>query len=264
MTKQEIIEFMKKSGLAFNKNLGQNFLIDKNILEMIVNTSIPLENTVEIGAGLGVLTNELCKNSKKVYTYEIDSGLSNILQNKNIENLEVLHQDFLKDDINARFGNTEISIVANVPYYITTPILEKLFESKLNINKIVLLVQKEVAQRVCGKEKSAFWHFLHYHAKPEYIKTVSRNCFHPSPNVDSAILKLTPTLPPVDCDKEKLFKIIRAGFQERRKQLANSLYNILGIKKELVGNKLLELGYTATARAEELELEDFEKLTELL
>lgn len=264
MTKTEILKIMQEQGFAFNKSLGQNFLIDRNILDIIVKTADCPRIAVEIGAGIGILTKELTKVSNKVITYEIDKGYAEYLEKEKSDNLEIINKDFLKDDIFARFGDDEVSIIANVPYYITTPIIERLFESDIKIKKIVMLVQKEVAERICGNEKSSFWHFVHYYSEPRIIKTVSRNCFYPSPNVDSSIIEFVPREPEVACDREKLFKIIRTGFLERRKKISNPLASILGLDKQKVEEKLVDLGYTKSARAEELTIHDFAELSYLL
>ena len=273
-------EIINKYSFAFQKKFGQNFLIDSNILESIVSAADITKDdfVLEIGPGIGTMTQYLCETARQVVAVEIDKMLIPILQDtlSEYDNVEVINQDVLKLDINAlaqeKNKGQPIKVVANLPYYITTPIIMGLFESGVPIESITIMVQKEVADRMQvgpgTKDYGALSLAVQYYAKPEIVANVPPNCFIPRPNVGSAVIRLTRyEEPPVQVkDEKKMFSLIRASFNQRRKTLVNGLGNagLPGITKESAAAALAQMGLSATVRGEALTLEQFAKLSDLL
>lgn len=273
-------EVINKYSFAFQKKFGQNFLIDSNILENIVKSAeITKEDFVlEIGPGIGTMTQYLCEAAGQVVAVEIDKMLIPILADtlSEYDNVEVINQDVLKVDIKTlaeeKNGGKPIKVVANLPYYITTPIIMGLFESGVPIESITIMVQKEVADRMQtgpgSKDYGALSLAVQYYADAKVMLTAPAQCFMPRPNVDSAVIKLTRHKEPtVDVKDEKLmFKIIRASFNQRRKTLVNGLKNSPEImfSKEQILNAIEAIGKNENIRGEALTLEEFAKLTNAL
>ncbi len=275
------IEILQKYNFIFQKRYGQNFLIDTRVLEKIIAASgITKDDMVlEVGPGIGTMTQYLCESARKVIAVEIDKNLIPILENDTLseyDNVTVINEDILKLDINelvARENDGKpIKVVANLPYYITTPIIMGLFESHVPIESITIMVQKEVADRMqCGpgtKDYGALSLAVQYYAKPEIIANVPPNCFMPRPNVGSAVIRLTrhEEAPVKVKDEKLLFKLIRAAFNQRRKTLQNSINNSpeLSLSKEQVVSALDSMGLSQTIRGEALSLEQFAELANLL
>lgn len=274
------IEVLQKYNFNFQKKFGQNFLINTGILEDIIDAAhITKEDFVlEIGPGIGTMTQYLCESAREVVAVEIDKNLIPILADtlSAYDNVEVLNDDILKVDIKtlaeARNGGKPIKVVANLPYYITTPIIMGLFESHVPIDSITIMVQKEVADRMQegpgSKEYGALSLAVQYYANPEIVVNVPPSCFMPQPKVGSAVIRLTRhEQPPVNVENEKLmFQIIRASFNQRRKTLANGLNNFpgLNLSKEAIQQCIEELGVPATIRGEALSLEQFAQLSNII
>ena len=277
---QNTIEILQKYHFNFQKKYGQNFLIDTRVLEgIIASAGVSQDDFVlEIGPGIGTMTQYLCEAAREVVAVEIDTNLIPILEDtlSAYDNVEVINQDILKLDIKKlaqeRNGGKPIKVVANLPYYITTPIIMGLFESHVPIDSITIMVQKEVADRMQvgpgTKDYGALSLAVQYYAKPEIVLHVPPSCFMPQPKVGSAVIRLTRHEEvPVDVKDEKLmFQIIRASFNQRRKTLANGLNNFPGLKlsKELIQECILELGVPVTVRGEALTLEQFAKLSNII
>ena len=275
------IAVLQKYNINFQKKYGQNFLIDANILEKIIAAAGVNENdcVLEIGPGIGTMTQYLCENAREVVAVEIDKKLVPILEQDTLsayDNITIINEDILKVDINAivqeKNNGKPIKVVANLPYYITTPIIMGLFESHVPLESITIMVQKEVAERMQvgpgTKDYGALSLAVQYYAKPEVMMTVPASCFMPRPNVDSAVIKLTrhDNQPVTVSDEKLMFDIIRASFNQRRKTLVNGLGNAAGleIKKEQVSSALEKMGLSPAIRGEALTLEEFAVLTELL
>lgn len=275
------IAVLNRYGFSFQKKYGQNFLIDKGILEKIVREAgITKEDTVlEIGPGIGTMTQYLCEGAKKVIAVEIDKNLIPILTEDTLasyDNVRIINEDILKVDINRLVEEEnegkKIKVVANLPYYITTPIIMGLFESHVPIDSITIMVQKEVADRMQvgpgTKDYGALSLAVQYYAKPEIVAVVPPECFIPRPNVSSAVIRLTRhSNVPVDVKNEKqMFALIRAAFNQRRKTLKNSINNSpeLHFSKEAVEKALENMGLPATVRGETLTLMEFAELSNLL
>ena len=273
------IAILKKYNFNFQKKFGQNFLIDTNVLERIIEEShITSEDCVlEIGPGIGTMTQYLAENAAKVIAVEIDKALIPILADtlSHYDNVRIINDDILKVDINKicqeENGGRPIKVVANLPYYITTPIIMGLFESHVPLESITIMVQKEVADRMqCGpgkKDYGALSLAVQYYSKPEIVANVPPNCFMPRPNVGSAVIRLDRyNTPPVDVDNEAyMFKLIRASFNQRRKTLVNGLQSGgLGITKENILNALEKMNLSPTIRGEALTLEQFALLSNIL
>lgn len=277
---QNTIEVLQKYGFRFQKKYGQNFLIDTRVLERIVAAAeITKEDYVlEIGPGIGTMTQYLAEAAGKVAAVEIDAALIPILKEtlSAYDNVTVIHGDILKVDINEivreKNAGRPIKVVANLPYYITTPIIMGLFEQHVPLQSITVMVQKEVADRMQvgpgTKDYGALSLAVQYYARPEIVANVPSNCFIPRPNVGSAVIRLTRyEQPPVQAaDEGKLFAIVRAAFNQRRKTLVNSLNNAAGLQldKERVAGALEQMGLPATVRGEALTLEQFAQLSNLL
>jgi 16S rRNA (adenine1518-N6/adenine1519-N6)-dimethyltransferase len=271
------IEVLQKYQFNFQKKFGQNFLIDTRVLEEIVASSgVGKDDFVlEIGPGIGTMTQYLCEAAREVVAVEIDDHLIPILEDtlRAYDNVEVLHEDILKVDINRlaqeKNGGHPIKVVANLPYYITTPIIMGLFESHVPIDSITIMVQKEVADRMQvgpgTKDYGALSLAVQYYARPEIVMQVPPSCFMPQPKVGSAVIRLTRhACPPVDVKDEKLmFQIIRASFNQRRKTLANGLSNFpqLNLTKEQITSCITALSLPATIRGEALTLAQFAELS---
>lgn len=274
------IEVLQKYHFTFQKKFGQNFLIDTHILERIVDEAgISKSDTVlEIGPGIGTMTQYLCENAGQVIAVEIDKALIPILADtlSEYDNITILNDDILKVDINKlvkeKNEGRPIKVVANLPYYITTPIIMGLFEKKVNVESITVMVQKEVAQRMQAcpgtKDYGALSLAVQYYAVPKIVSNVPPNCFMPRPNVSSAVIRLVLHEKPVIQVKseELLFRIIRASFAQRRKTLMNSIHNSgeLDITKEQVAEALKQMGLSENIRGEALSLEQFAKLSDIL
>lgn len=275
------IEILQKYNFMFQKKFGQNFLIDTRVLEKIIAAAdITSDDMVlEVGPGIGTMTQYLCEAAGKVIAVEIDKNLIPILENdtlKGYDNVRVINEDILKLDINRLVeeenGGRPIKVVANLPYYITTPIVMGLFESHVPIESITIMVQKEVADRMQvgpgTKDYGALSLAVQYYAKPEIVANVPPNCFMPRPNVGSAVIKLTRhEKPPVEVGNEALmFKLVRAAFNQRRKTLQNSINNSpeLHLSKEQVVEALDKMGLSQTIRGEALSLEQFAELANYL
>lgn len=269
---------MKKYGIRANKSLGQNFLVSDEAVERIVESAeISKEDLViEIGPGLGTLTNELLKKAKKVIAIELDSRMVEILEERFslFNNFEIINDDVLKVDlvniIKSEKENNEIKeakIVANLPYYITTPIIMKLLESRLDLESITVMIQKEVAERLCAipgeKQSGAITYSVYYYAEAYKVLEVKNTSFIPAPEVDSEVIKLKIRKePPIKVESEKkLFKIIKYAFMQRRKTLLNALSKCdLFKNKEEIKKIFDELDFDERIRGEELSLEDFAKI----
>ena len=273
---------MDKYGIQANKKLGQNFLIDENIVNGIVeHAEISKKDLViEIGPGLGTLTSKLLEKAGKVIAVELDKNVLEILNDRFqlYHNFELINQDILKTDLKKLIQenlNSEINtckVVANLPYYITTPIIMKLLEENLNLESITVMVQKEVANRLTAipgenKEAGAISYSIYYYSDAETVLNVPRNCFIPSPEVDSAVINLKLLKSPrIEIQDEKfLFQVIKVAFSQKRKTLVNSLVNNkICTSKQEAENSLIELGLNPKARGEELSLQDFADLVEKL
>ena len=274
------IAVLQKYNFNFQKKFGQNFLIDTHVLDKIIEESHITKDdfVLEIGPGIGTMTQYLCENAREVAAVEIDKNLIPILADtlSAYDNVEVINEDILKVDINRlaqeKNGGRPIKVVANLPYYITTPIIMGLFESHVPIDSITIMVQKEVADRMQvgpgTKDYGALSLAVQYYAKPEIVANVPPNCFMPRPNVGSAVIRLTRhSAPPVQVENEKLmFRLIRASFNQRRKTLANGLGNApdIPLSKTEIQESIEELGVPATMRGETLTLEEFAKLSNIV
>ena len=277
---QNTIAVLQKYNFNFQKKFGQNFLIDTGVLDRIIEASqITKEDCVlEIGPGIGTMTQYLAERAGEVIAVEIDRALIPILQETLAEydNVTVINDDILKVDINAivqeRNGGRPIKVVANLPYYITTPIIMGLFEKHVPLKSITIMVQKEVADRMQvgpgTKDYGALSLAVQYYARPEIVANVPPNCFIPRPNVGSAVIRLTRyEEPPVAVkDEAFMFALIRASFNQRRKTLVNGLGNAQGlnVSKEKVAQVLEEMGLPATVRGETFTLEQFAELSNRL
>ena len=267
---------LEEGGFHFSKSLGQNFLIDASVCPKMADEAVSDGETgvVEIGAGVGVLTSELAKRAGKVVSVELDTRLLPILSKTlgEYDNVEIVNDDILKVDLHTllkeKFGDRKVSVCANLPYYITSPVIMKLLESNLPIEKIVVMVQKEAADRICAsvgdRESGALTVAVNYYSRAEKLFFVSKNCFIPSPKVDSEVISLhllkTPPINPKDFD---IFKsTVKAAFAQRRKTAVNSLSAGLGIEKSVIARLLKENGFDENIRAERFTVRDFEKISD--
>ena len=274
------IEIIQKYEFMFQKKFGQNFLIDAHVLEKIISAAgITKDDCVlEIGPGIGTMTQYLAENAGRVVAVEIDRNLIPILKETlaDYDNVTVINEDILRVDIKALAeeynGGKTIKVVANLPYYITTPIIMGLFESGVPIDNITVMVQKEVADRMKegpgSKDYGALSLAVQYYAEPEIVANVPPNCFIPRPNVGSAVIRLTrhKEMPVEMKDPALMFKIIRASFNQRRKTLQNGLGNApeLPYTKEQIAAAIAEMGLTPTIRGEALSLAQFAQLSDIL
>ena len=268
-------EILSRHGFAFSKKLGQNFIVNPSVCPRIAQEggAGPDVGVLEIGPGIGVLTWELASRAKKVVAIELDGRLLPVLDETLAEfsNVTVVHGDVLKIDLaqllRQEFSGMEVVVCANLPYYITSPIVMRLLEARLPVKSITVMVQKEAAARICAapgeKNAGALSAAVSYYARPRILFPVSRGSFLPAPEVDSAVIRLDVRQKPAvnPPDEALFFRVIRSGFSQRRKTLANSLSSGLSIPKERIGAALKEAKISSSARAEELTLEDLCRLT---
>ena len=277
---EETKYILKKYNIKANKKLGQNFLIDDNVIENIIIAAGVMEEDliIEIGPGLGTLTSKLLEKAGRVIAVELDENMLKILQDrfKLYNNIQLINEDILKINlkelITSNLNNLKnVKIVANLPYYITTPIIMKLLEDRLNIESITVMVQKEVADRITAvpgdKLSGAITYSVNYYSTTEKVVLVGKECFIPSPEVDSEVIKLNIRKePPVEVENEEIFfKIIKASFMQRRKTLANSLTNAGIIKDKESANRIFDkMNLKPDIRGEKLTIEEFAKLADLI
>ncbi len=266
-----IKELFHRHGFSFTKSLGQNFLVNPAVCPKIAEMGGCGENVcaLEIGTGIGVLTKELAIRCKKVVAIEIDTGLKPILEETlaDFSNIEIIFGDFMEIDLKAlfeeKFGGEEVVVCANLPYYITSPVIMRLLEENVPINSLTVMVQKEAADRICApmgsRECGALTAAVNYYSVPKKLFNVSRGSFNPIPNVDSAVIRLDVLKEKkYNVEDEKLFfRIIRGAFSQRRKQMINPLSAALNIPKEKLSEAFQRAEIKTSARAEELSMEDF-------
>ncbi len=270
-------EILSRHGFTFSKALGQNFLINPSVCPRMAEAAITDDNTgiLEIGPGIGVLTNELCLRAKKVVAVELDKRLIPVLGETlgEYDNLKIINADVMALDLNKlieeEFGGMRVAVCANLPYYITSPILMKLLEERLPIDSITVMVQKEAALRLCAEEgardSSAITLAVRYYASPELLFHVSAGSFMPAPKVDSAVIQLTlrkPEYPPKD--EKLMFRVIKAAFSQRRKTISNSIASGMSLDKSELRDILEEAGVQPTARAEKLTLRDYARIADVM
>jgi 16S rRNA (adenine1518-N6/adenine1519-N6)-dimethyltransferase len=270
LTSPKIIkEILEKHKAKANKILGQNFLIDRNILNKIISASdIKKTDTVlEVGPGVGTLTQELAKYAKQVIAVEKDKNMIEILKETLVEynNVNIIEGDILeKPNSEYIIHNTKYKVIANIPYYLTSPLIRKFLESENPPEFMVLMVQKEVAQRICSIPPSMnlLAVSVQFYAEPKIISYVSKNSFMPAPNVDSAIIKITPSFDGASprVNQESFFKVVKAGFAHPRKQLLGNLSSGLKLSRQEIEKMLLQNGIKPNQRAQTLSIQDWEKL----
>ncbi|MBQ2671856.1 MAG: 16S rRNA (adenine(1518)-N(6)/adenine(1519)-N(6))-dimethyltransferase RsmA [Clostridia bacterium] len=278
------IKVIKKTlssfGFKFSKSLGQNFIVDSSVCPKMAENSTENKNSgvIEIGPGIGVLTIELAKRFKKVVSVEIDKRLIPILKETTaeFENVKIINRDILKTDlkklIETEFKDfDEINVCANLPYYITSEVIMYILENEeIKVNSLVLMIQKEAAERICAqpgsRQSGAISLAVRYYGEPEILFSVNRGCFIPMPNVDSCVIKinLKKLNSKIIKDKTRFFKVVKAAFSQRRKNIANSLGSGLGKNKDEIKNILNSAGINPNFRAEQLTFEDFSKIVNLL
>lgn len=273
-----IKEVLLRNGFSFKKSLGQNFLINPTVCPKMAESAVAQGETgiLEIGPGIGVLTAELAKVAEKVVSIELDERLRPVLKEtlSDFSNIEVIFGDALKLDLGKilkeNFPSGKVSVCANLPYYITSPIIMSLLESRLPFSSLTVMVQKEAAQRLCAKvgsrESGAVTVAVRYYCEPEILFNVGSGSFMPAPNVDSSVIRLNILKKPaVKVDKEKLFfKMVRSAFEQRRKTFVNSVSTGLGVSKEMIKEVLLSLGISETIRAEALSMEQLAEICNAL
>lgn len=266
-----IKDILSRHGFTFSKSLGQNFLINPSVCPRMAELSGAGKEVgvIEIGPGIGVLTNELCKLADKVVAIELDKRLLPVLEETlgEYDNLKVVNADVLETDlhklIEEEFSGMEVVVCANLPYYITSPVIMKLLEDRLPISAITVMVQKEAAQRICAevgsRQSGAVTVSVNYYAKPEMLFSVSAGSFMPAPKVDSAVIRLNVLdEPPVKVnDEKKFFSVVKASFSQRRKVISNSLSSGLSLDKSKTAEALEKSGVPLNARAEKLSLQNF-------
>ena len=270
-------KIVEKYGFSFKKNFGQNFLVDERVLGKIVSSAeISKDDVViEVGPGIGTLTQALAKEAYKVVAVEIDTTLVPILGEllSDFDNIEIINEDILKVDVNAiaeKYPDKKIKMVANLPYYITTPIIMNVLENHIPVESITVMIQKEVAYRMKAQPSTKDYGSLslavQYYCEPYLVANVPQNCFMPRPNVDSAVIKLTVMdKPKGQVNNEKfMFEFIKAAFSQRRKTLVNCIFSsgLLTLSKDEIGKVLNGLGYDERVRGESLTLEDYGKITD--
>lgn len=273
-----IKDILSRHGFTFSKSLGQNFLINPSVCPRMAELSGAESGVgvIEIGPGIGVLTNELCRLADKVVAVELDKRLLPVLEETlgEYDNLRVVNADVLELDlhrlIEEEFEGMEVVVCANLPYYITSPVIMKLLEDKLPIKAVTVMVQKEAAQRICAevgsRQSGAVTVSVNFYAKPEMLFGVSAGSFMPAPKVDSAVIRLDVlSKPPVEvASEEKFFAVVKAAFSQRRKILANSLSSGLSLDKSRVFEILQECGIPENIRAEKLSLQNFADIANCL
>ncbi len=273
-----IKEILSRHGFSFSKGLGQNFITNPDICPRIAENGNAREGfgVIEIGTGIGVLTAELARRADKVCAVEIDSRLLPILDETlaDFNNIKIFNEDVMKCDlhkiIREEFTGLKAAVCANLPYYITSPVLMLLLESRLPVESITVMVQKEAAQRLCAKvgsrESGAITVAVNYYGTAKQLFGVSRGSFMPSPNVDSAVIKIEPRSTPIldEEDEKFFFRVVKSGFSQRRKTAANALSSMMGIPKENIHAALRELGLSETARLEGLEMEQLIEFSKIL
>ena len=270
-------KIVEKYGFSFKKNFGQNFLVDERVLGKIVSSAeiSKDDEVIEVGPGIGTLTQALAKEAYKVVAVEIDTTLVPILGEllSDFDNIEIINEDILKVDVNAiaeKYPDKKIKMVANLPYYITTPIIMNVLENHIPVESITVMIQKEVAYRMKAQPSTKDYGSLslavQYYCEPYLVANVPQNCFMPRPNVDSAVIKLTVMdKPKVQVNNEKfMFEFIKAAFSQRRKTLVNCIFSsgLLTLSKDEIGKMLNGLGYDERVRGESLTLEDYGKITD--
>ncbi|GAA0439276.1 16S rRNA (adenine(1518)-N(6)/adenine(1519)-N(6)) -dimethyltransferase RsmA [Lentibacillus halophilus] len=280
-TPKRTADILQKHGFSVKKSLGQNFIVDVTILQHIIQKADihQLSGVIEVGPGIGALTEQLAKVAKTVVAYEIDNRLFPILNDtlRDYNHIKVIHQDILEADVSAMMEtyfdeNQPVHVVANLPYYITTPILIKLLREDLPVSSFTVMIQKEVAQRMAAGPNSKAYGSLtiaiQYYTDAKVVMNVPKGVFMPSPNVDSSVLKLTKkTEPPVKVDDEDyFFSVVQACFAQRRKTLRNNLRHYFGtsVNKEMISDVLLDTGIDPQRRGESLAMEEFAALANVL
>lgn len=267
-------ELLSKHGFTFSKSLGQNFIINPDICPKMAEESIESDKigVLEIGPGIGVLTNELCKRAKKVVSVELDKTLFPILEETLCEydNLKIINSDILKTDIKklieTEFVDMDVVVCANLPYYITSPVIMKFLEDDIDIKSMTVMVQKEAAQRICAnvgsRESGALTVAVNFYSDPSLLFNVSKGSFMPSPKVDSSVIKLVINKEKNEdiSDKKLFFRIVRGSFSQRRKTLLNSLSSSLSIDKNIIGDILKSQSIDENLRAEKVSIEQFKDI----
>lgn len=270
-----IKDILSRYGFNFSKGLGQNFLINPSVCPRMAELSGAGEGVgvIEIGPGIGVLTQELCALSDKVVAVEIDKRLIPVLDEtlSEFDNVRIINDDVLKLDLNKliieEFGDMKVVVCANLPYYITSPVIMKLLEDKLPIEAVTVMVQKEAAKRICAevgnRDSGAVTVSVNYYSKPEMLFSVSAGSFMPAPKVDSAVMRLNVYKePPIKVENEKIFfSVVKAAFSQRRKTVLNSISSSLGLEKGVVNGVLLDSGVDPRLRAEKLTMDDFAEIS---
>lgn len=270
---------LTKHGFTFSKALGQNFLINPSVCPRMADEAVltPEDGIIEVGAGIGVLTAELCRRAKKVVSVELDARLLPVLSDtlSEFDNLEVVHADVLKTDLHRLIAEKlsdckNVSVCANLPYYITSPVIMKLLEDRLPLRQIIVMVQKEAAQRLCAevgsRESGAVTVAVNYYAEAEKLFDVSKGSFMPSPKVDSAVMRLAVSETPKVCvsDEKLFFRMVKAAFAQRRKTALNGLGNGMGVPKDVIAAAIADAGFPLDIRAEKLTMEQLATLCEAI
>lgn len=273
-----IKSLFEKHGFSFSKALGQNFLVNPSVCPRIAENGYAQKGfgVIEIGTGVGVLTNELAKRADKVVAIEIDDRLMPILNEtlQEYDNVKIINADVMDTDLNKliadEFVGMDVAVCANLPYYITSPIIMKLLEERLPIKAITVMVQKEAGQRLCAKmgtrDMGAVTVAVNYFSKPEILFQVSRGSFMPAPNVDSCVVRfnINDKTPSGVTDEKFFFKVVRGAFSQRRKTLSNSVCSSMGIAKDIIYECLDECNLSQTVRPEQLSMEEFIRFSETL
>ena len=272
-----IKKLIEKTGFSFRRDMGQNFLINPSVCpKMAQNALENAQGVIEIGAGIGVLTKELAGRAEKVVSFELDEKLIPLLNEtlSEFDNVEIINADFLKCDIrriiDEKFGSMRICVCANLPYYITSPVIMSLLESRIAYDNITVMVQKEAADRLCAepgtRQAGAITAAVSYYSVPQKLFNVSKGSFMPAPKVDSTVirLKIREKAPVELTDEGFFFSVIKAAFSQRRKTAVNSLSSGLGISKEKISEALTNADLSPTARAEELTLNNFAEISNYL
>ncbi len=258
-------EILEKENIVLKKKFGQNFIVDENIIDMIIKKANIDKDTLvlEVGPGAGALTYKLAQNAKNVLCYEIDTTLKPLLENnlKEFTNVNIIYSDFLKENVTLeieKYDFKKLYVVANLPYYITTPILVKIIEDQLPLDKIIIMVQKEVGDRFRAKPNSKDYNslsvYLNYYFDIKKVLDISRNVFIPKPNVDSIVIEFTKKKRPYLKDEKTFFKLVRDSFKQKRKNLRN---NLQGYDLNKIAEILKKYNFDLTVRAEQLDLDIF-------